>query len=241
MVLPRRPCVWLLNERAHHNPTCVCAPLPQYIVNQRLAKIGLDGRERTVDDFEFLTCTRPYHWMVPAKTAPGSLPPMPGGVVPVHDLSGRPRFVIAAIGQDDEFDVGKFIPEQGLAKVPRRGYEKTIKDFSFLVIEDDTGSTGLTTAWFRESMMPDLDLPPAMGPASEHLIEVSEFWDAQLKQFTYHTGWQTKEAETDHGVLFFALARRLPGTVAAFTYWDRRRSRLTLHTEPAASHEVIAM
>eukprot|EP00966_Prymnesium_polylepis_P259109 5984420-Prymnesium_polylepis.1 len=85
----------------------------QYITDQRQAKIPMNGWEKTIDTFEFLTCDVEYEWVATASGAP------PQGVVfGTEPSQSNPRLVICAT-DNDEHDIGKYIVEQGTKTAQR--------------------------------------------------------------------------------------------------------------------------
>ena len=52
--------------------TSPCALL-QYVVGQGLAKIALNGWEKTLNRFEFLTCAAPYEWITSLGVVPANV------------------------------------------------------------------------------------------------------------------------------------------------------------------------
>lgn len=68
------------------------------------------------------------------------------------------------------------------------------------------------------------------------LVEVCDFWNSDLKQYTFHTGnpWRDEHL---YGSQFYALSSNLPGTIPVYDFWNKTLRKLTFHTEPAAPQE----
>ena len=70
-----------------------------------------------------------------------------------------------------------------------------------------------------------------------HTTQVCDFWDSNLKQYTFHSGGPWKEWEHQNGSQFYGLSRRLEGTVPIYDFWNRKIKKLTFHAEPEGAHE----
>eukprot|EP00962_Isochrysis_galbana_P003323 scaffold924_cov99-Isochrysis_galbana.AAC.1 len=85
-------------------------------------------------------------------------------------------------------------------------------------------------------------LPPPPPPPPLELVTVHDFWNAELKQLTFHPGdgWLLAGGahEERKGPQFVALARAAPGAVPVYDWWSNKLKKLSLHPEPAWEGET---
>ena len=78
-------------------------------------------------------------------------------------------------------------------------------------------------------------IPVAIPPPP--LVEVFDFWNAELRQLTFHAGdpWSISygRREERKNLQFVALAAEAPGAVPVYDWWSERDRRLTIHPPPA--------
>ena len=98
----------------------------KFISDEGTAKVPLNGKERTIDDYEFLIL------------ADGAVPTWETTWYPPPDdcvWASERMVVICAIDNEDR-DPGKYIANEGKAVVPRHGKEETLPNshYQFLVV-----------------------------------------------------------------------------------------------------------
>ena len=97
----------------------------KYIADEGHAKIPRNGREITIKEFEFLTSDLRTEWL--SSTLCAKLPP-DGGVW------ASERMAVCRATDHQDQDPGKYIVDEGHAKVPRMGKEVTVTQFDMLVV-----------------------------------------------------------------------------------------------------------
>ena len=99
----------------------------KFIADEGAAKLPLNGRERTVDDFEFLVPNDGTDLSWVAATADGP----PEGCV-----WASPRMAVIRATDHPDCDPGKYIADERKAAVPRNGRELELKpgSYEFLVV-----------------------------------------------------------------------------------------------------------
>ena len=123
-------------------------------------------------------------------------------------------------------------PGERLVGVALQGFREVIVDM---------GRLGVSSHVMRPLPPPtEASTPPP--PPPPQLVEVFDFWNAELRQLTFHAGdpWAISGGgrEERKGLQFVALASEAPGAVPVYDWWSERHRRLTLHPPPAWEGET---
>ena len=119
----------------------------KFIADEGTAKVPINGKEVTVDDFEFLVLS---HDAVSSWATVWAPPP-------AHCVWASSRMAVIRSSRGDprdggrwlaDLDPGKFIADENAAKVPRNGKEVTLKAgaFEFLIVQRAAGAAELAVA-----------------------------------------------------------------------------------------------